>query len=102
MAAVCLLLSSGDVGKLRLTQRGGRSGLDNVWKALSVMFEANAPTMGSKRLAMFPSWLAFEDVRLARSQLRGSVEHPRIRGGKAANKASERLPQLFLPPSILE
>jgi hypothetical protein len=62
-----LLLSSGDVLKLRLTQRGGRSGLDNVRNALPVTFEANAPTMRTKRLAMFPSWLALEDVRLARS-----------------------------------
>jgi hypothetical protein len=68
-----LLLSSGDLGKLRLTQRGGRSGLDNVWNTLPVTFGANAPTMRAKRLAMFPSWLAFEDVRLASGRVLGNV-----------------------------
>jgi hypothetical protein len=32
---------------------------------------------------------------LARSQRRGSLEHPRPSGGKVAMKASHRLPQLL-------
>jgi hypothetical protein len=35
----------------------------HVWNTLPATFEANVPTMCAKRLAMFPSWPAFEDVR---------------------------------------
>ena len=71
IAAVDFLLSSGVCRKTKAHATWRAKRPDKVWNTLAVKFEANAPTMCAKRLAMFPSSLALVDVSVDQKSASG-------------------------------